>query len=141
MIEKNFKSALLFEEEFLLATPKKHPLAKLKRVNQKDLKSEELLLLDEGHCMRDQALAICNQIKIHENRNFRATSLETLRHMVLAGVGITLMPKLACIKSATISYIPFSAPKSMRSIGLFWRASSSKKELLEHIINEIKLIL
>ena len=140
VFEKNFKSALLFDEEFLLATPKKHPLANLKSVSQKDLKNEELLLLDEGHCMRDQALAICNQIKMHENRNFRATSLETLRHMVAAGVGITLMPKLACTKSTTISYIPFSAQKPIRSIGLFWRVSLARQELLEHIVNEIKLL-
>jgi len=140
VIVKNFRSALLFEEEFLLAIPKKHPLAKSKSVSQKDLKNEKLLLLDEGHCMRDQALAVCNRIKIHENQNFRATSLETLRHMVSAGVGITLMPKLACTKSTTISYIPFSAPKSIRSIGLFWRASLARQVLLEHIVNEIKLI-
>ncbi len=140
VIEKNFRSALLFEEEFLLATPKKHPLAKLKYVGQNDLKNEELLLLNEGHCMRDQALAVCNRIKIHENQNFRATSLETLRHMISAGVGITLMPKLACTESTTISYIPFSTPKSIRSIGLFWRVSLAKQVLLKHIVNEIKLI-
>ena len=141
VVEKSFNSALLFEEEFLLATHKKHPLAKLKYVSQKDFKHEKLLLLDEGHCMRDQALAVCDRIMIDENQNFRATSLETLRHMVSAGVGITLMPKLACYKSADISYIPFSTPKSTRSIGLFWRDSLPRQILLEHIVTDIKAIL
>jgi len=140
VIEKNLKSVPLFEEAFLLAVPKNHPLSNLKSVSQKELKNEELLLLDEGHCMRDQALEVCNRINIHENKSFRATSLETLRHMVSAGVGITLMPKLACTKSSTISYIPFSAPKLVRSIGLFWRTSFARKVLLEHIASEIKLI-
>ena len=141
IVEKNLKDAVLFEETFLLAVPKKHPLAALKSVNQKELKNEELMLLDEGHCMRDQALSVCSQVKIHENQNFRATSLETLRHMVSAGVGITLMPKLACRKSSTISYIPLSEPKATRSIGLFWRASSAKFLLIDSLVKEIKKIL
>ncbi len=141
VMEKSFKNTLLFEEEFLLAAPIAHPLAKLKSVKQKDLDNKNLLLLEEGHCMRDQALALCHRMQASENQNFRATSLETLRHMVSAGVGITLMPKLACSASDTISYVPFSASKPTRSIGIYWRATTAKGALLENITIKIKSIL
>lgn len=138
VIEKSFSSKILFEEQFLLAVAIDHPLAKLQTVSQKDLKNDTLLLLEEGHCLRDQALEICHQMDIAENKNFRATSLETLRHMVAAGFGITLIPKLACTTSNTVVYIPFSAPKPMRTIGFFWRGSSAKEHLLKDIAGEIK---
>jgi LysR family transcriptional regulator, hydrogen peroxide-inducible genes activator len=141
VVDKSFNSALLFEEEFLLATPATHPLAKLKSVRQQDLDNKNLLLLEEGHCMRAQALALCQRMRANETQNFRATSLETLRHMVSAGVGITLIPKLACNLNDTISYIPFSAPKPSRSIGIYWRASTAKQVVLENIVAKIKLIL
>ncbi|MES2204366.1 MAG: DNA-binding transcriptional regulator OxyR [Pseudomonadota bacterium] len=135
--EKNFDHVKLFDEEFLLAVPINHRLAKLKTIKQKDLENENLLLLEQGHCMRDQALDLCHRMNIAENQNFRATSLETLRQMVAAGVGITLMPKLACIPNRTLTYIPFSTPKPMRTIGLFWRNSSAKQLLLKQISEEI----
>lgn len=141
VMEKSFSSTVLFEEEFLLATPVAHPLAKLKVVKQQSLDNKNLLLLEEGHCMRDQALALCHKMQASEAQNFRATSLETLRHMVSAGVGITLMPRLACSSSDTISYVPFKAPKPTRSIGIYWRASSAKQALLENIVIKIKSIL
>ena len=135
--EKMFNHAVLFEEEFLLAVPIHHRLAKLKTINQKDLENENLLLLEQGHCMRDQALDLCHRMNVTENQNFRATSLETLRQMVAAGVGITLIPKLACGPYDTIVYIPFSSPKPMRTIGLFWRASSAKSSLLKDMAGQL----
>lgn len=141
LAEKNFSHALLFEEEFFLAAPATHALAKLKIIKPKDLDNKNLLLLEEGHCMRDQALTICHKMQAAEIPNFRATSLETLRHMVAAGVGMTLMPKLACISSSSISYIPFSAPKPTRSINLFWRTSSTKHLLLKDLAIKIKNLI
>ncbi|MBP9725838.1 MAG: LysR family transcriptional regulator [Gammaproteobacteria bacterium] len=141
IIEKNLSNSILFEEEFMLAVPIKHTLAKLKSVKQHDLKNQNLLLLEEGHCMRDQALALCHRMDITENKKFRATSLETLRHMVAAGVGITLIPKLACYTNNNIAYIPFITPKPTRTIGLFWRSSSSKQALLDNIAATIKSLL
>lgn len=136
--EKAFEHVTLFEEEFLLAVPKNHRLAKLKAIKQKDLENENLLLLEQGHCLRDQALDLCHRMNVSENQSFRATSLETLRQMVAAGVGITLIPKLACTPNTSIAYIPFSTPKPMRTIGLVWRTESAKKSLLEHIITLFK---
>src|SRR3990167_1176353 len=139
--EKSFTTSLLFDEEFLLATPRKHSLAKLKTVKQQDLDNKNLLLLEEGHCMREQALALCKKLNANETQNFRATSLETLRHMVAAGVGITLMPKLACDTNNNISYVPFSTPKPVRTIGLVWRSSTAKGTLLEEITSHIRKIM
>lgn len=140
--EPHLESSPLFEEEFMLATPHKHALAKFKTIKQNDLDNKDLLLLDEGHCMRDQALTLCHRLNAHEMQNFRGTSLETLRHMVAAGVGITLIPKLAChLNDSNISYIPFIAPKPVRTIGLVWRSSTAKRALLEELANNIKKIM
>jgi LysR family hydrogen peroxide-inducible transcriptional activator len=141
VLETSFTSSLLFEEEFLLAVPSTHPLAKRKAIKQTDLDSQNMLLLEEGHCMREQTLALCRKMNASETRSFRATSLETLRHMVAAGNGITLMPKLAQQLNDNLSYIPFGSPKPMRSIGLYWRFSTAKKNLLEDMAAQIKKII
>lgn len=140
-MEKGFSSSLLFQEQFLLAASVAHPFAKLKSIKQKDLDNQQLLLLEEGHCMRDQALALCHKMQASETQNFRASSLETLRHMVSAGIGITLLPRLACHEGASISYIPFSAPKPTRSIALYWRNLTAKEPLLLDLVIQIKSIL
>lgn len=140
--EESFTSTLLFEEKFLLATSKTHPLAKRKTIKQQDLRDQIVFLLEEGHCLREQALEICHALKASEVKNFRATSLETLRHMVAAGAGVTLMPKLACrFNVADVTYIPFSSPQPKRLLGLFWRNTVMKeallKEIRQHIITEL----
>lgn len=139
--DKNLNETLLFEEEFLLAAPITHSLAKLKNIKQQHLENKNLLLLETGHCMRDQALALCHKMQAAETQNFRATSLETLRHMVSAGVGITLMPKLACTPSNSITYVPFTQSKPTRTIALYYRENTAKKLLLENISAQIKIIL
>ena len=139
--EKNFHHAVLFEEAFMLCVPLNHPLAKRASVNIEHLANETFLLLEEGHCLRDQSLAICHKMHLPASQNFRATSLETVRHMVSAGAGITLMPSLACTANAHLAYIPFSPPKPTRTIGLFWRASSAKQVLLQEISEHIKTLV
>lgn len=141
VIEASLSTSLLFEEEFLLAVPSRHPLAKRKVVKQNDLNNQNVLLLEEGHCMREQTLALCEKMNASETQSFRATSLETLRHMVAAGNGVTLIPKLAQQLNDSVSYIPFSSPKPMRSIGLYWRFSAAKKALLEDMASQIKQII
>lgn len=139
--EKNFNHVLLFEEEFLLALSARHPLAKLKLIKQQHLEQQQLLLLEEGHCMRDQALAVCYRMQAAEAQGFRATSLETLRHMVCAGVGMTLMPTLACQPNEAIAYVPFHESKPVRTIGFYYRANSAKQVLLRALVDELKRIL
>lgn len=137
----NFFTSSLFEEEFYLAVSTRHVLAKKKGINLSDLQDKTLLLLEEGHCLREQALNICHQTNAHEAINFRATSLETLRCMVAANAGITLMPKLSCSKNEAVCYLSFFDPKPMRTIGLVWRVSSGKKILFENIAEQIKKLL
>ncbi len=122
----------IFEEDFLLAVPKKHPLAKNKKVEKKDLKGQELMLLEDGHCLRDQALEACSMLGAFEQQDFRASSLETLRQMVIFGAGITLMPEIAVKKEDKISYVKITnAPH--RKIGLYWRETSTRKILMKEI--------
>jgi LysR family hydrogen peroxide-inducible transcriptional activator len=129
-----FEESLLYREPFLFAVSKQHPLANRKQVSVKVLDDEQVLLLEDGHCLRDQALAVCKSQGAVENANFRATSLETLRQMVSANHGITLMPKLAVPKvKGNVSYIPFKENEPHRDIGLCWRATSTRKRLLAKV--------
>ncbi|PIR38669.1 MAG: DNA-binding transcriptional regulator OxyR [Alphaproteobacteria bacterium CG11_big_fil_rev_8_21_14_0_20_39_49] len=122
--------SVLFEDEFLLAVPPSHKFAGNKVINRNELSGESLLLMDDGHCLREQALDICSLIGVREKEQFRATSLETLRQMVIANVGITLIPKIAVRENDTLVYIPFHKPPPKRTISMVWRSSSVKKELL-----------
>jgi LysR family hydrogen peroxide-inducible transcriptional activator len=124
----------IFEEDFLLAVSQNHELAKKKKIDKKEFRKKELMLLEDGHCLRDQALEACSMLGAFENQDFRASSLETLRQMVIAGVGITLIPEIAVKKEDKISYLRIvNAPK--RRIGLYWRKSSARKKLFEEIAN------
>jgi LysR family hydrogen peroxide-inducible transcriptional activator len=131
----------LYEEEFLLAIPSNHIFSKKKFVHLSHLENQTLLLLEDGHCLRDQALAICHHTNASESQSFRATSLETLRYMVSSNIGITLMPKLACNITDGILYLPFNSPKPTRTIGITWRPSTTKKILLENIVIQIKKLI
>ena len=138
-VEGDFAAHALFDEEFLLAVPMGHPLAKQTMVNFADLADKTLLLLEDGHCLRDQALAICHSVNAVESKKFRATSLETLRYMVAAGVGITLMPKLSCRSNDGVCYLPFKTlPIPTRTIGFIWRKSTAKKILLINMVERIR---
>ena len=117
----------LFKEPFFLAMPVSHSLHNSKELHLKDLNHDNLLLLEEGHCLRDQALeVVCHEkSKLEERMNYRATSLETLRHMVASGAGITLLPLLALEEQLLIVNKPFAAPIPERKIGMLWRKESA----------------
>jgi LysR family hydrogen peroxide-inducible transcriptional activator len=127
----------IFSEKFLLATPKGHALSRKSKIQIKELKNQELMLLEDGHCMRDQALEICSSVKAYENTDFQATSLETLRQMVANGNGITLIPEIAVRNDDKIAYTKiFNAP--FRTIGMYYRKSSVRKPLIKEIIKLAK---
>jgi len=134
-----FNIKTLFDDSFFLAVPSDHPLAEYTEIEIEELASYPLLLLEEGHCLRDNALEICQQHNIAEEQDFRATGLETLRQMVKAGTGITLMPEIAINKHETeIRYIPFTEPTPHRSIGLVYRKTSTKKEIIQKVEDILK---
>jgi LysR family hydrogen peroxide-inducible transcriptional activator len=117
----------LFRETFVVALPKGHPLAQHEHVCETALAAENVLLLEEGHCMRDQALAICGATSSEQREELKATSIETLRQMVAAGVGCTLLPRLAALPGAgsvdpgLVDIRRFKAPEPTRTLGLAWR--------------------
>jgi len=124
------ESRELYREAFLVALPERHPLAAHESLRAAELKGERLLLLEEGHCLRDQALEVCSRAGVRENQDFRATSLETLRQMVATGAGITLLPELAArgaYRSARgVVLRPFARPVPVRHIGAVWRKSTAR---------------
>lgn len=127
----------LYEESFELAVPANHPLAGNRQARLSDLSGQQVLLLEEGHCLRGQALDVCLLAGANEFASFRATSLETLRHMVGEGIGITLMPKLAVNTTGghddSIAYLPFTDPRPNRRVGLLWRPTSGRRACFEAI--------
>ena len=131
------ETELLFEEPFLLAVPSGHPLAGRTQLRMADLASQHLLLLEDGHCLRDQALEVCTLAGAGEKEGFRATSLETLRQMVAAGVGLTLLPMLAVKPpvplSEAITLLPFREPAPSRQLALVWRRSSAMAAFLREL--------
>lgn len=134
-------SQRLYDEPFVVAAPTDHPLAARKQLKVGDLKGATLLLLEDGHCLRDQALDICNRIDVHEKQDFRATSIETLRQMVASGAGLTLMPEFATRGShATpkgLVFKPFVKPVPTRSIGAIWRKSSPRTVAIDAVARVI----
>jgi len=124
----------LYEEAFTVALPNHHALAAKSTIKVPDLKGQTLLLLEDGHCLRDQALEVCSRIDIREAEDFRATSLETLRQMVVAGLGITLLPETAVESpfgsQRGLTIRQFSKPVPTRTVGAVWRKSSTRVEAI-----------
>ncbi len=120
----------LYQEPFQVALPEQHRLARRASIRLEELRGEPLLLLEEGHCLRDQALEICARSGVSAQQDFRATSLETLRQMVASGAGVTLLPELAgkgaygAARGVVIR--PLARPAAVRRVGAVWRPSSPR---------------
>ena len=132
--EDNVEEFELYDEPFLLTVSSDHSAATQNEADAEDLEGENVLLLEDGHCLRDQALSICQTNGGVESSGYSAASLETLRGLVSAGLGVTLMPALAVpsptVLASNVRYIPFSDRTLSRKIGLCWRKSSTRGELL-----------
>src|ERR1043165_1437997 len=132
----------LYKEPFTVALPANHKLASRQAIKLEDLNHETLLLLEDGHCLRDQALDICASTGVHEKQDFRATSLETLRQMVAAGVGITLLPELAGRgaygNARGVAIKPFVKPVPTRTVGAVWRKSSARRTAILALCKHIE---
>jgi LysR family transcriptional regulator, hydrogen peroxide-inducible genes activator len=128
--------AELWDEPFVLALPIGHELSKSASVSLASLQGMDLLLLDEGHCLRDQALEVCRLAGAHEREGFRATSLESLREMVRSGVGATLLPACAARPEEGLSLVPFDRPPK-RTVALCWRRVHPRSALFPRIAREL----
>ena len=132
-----FTQTDLFVEPFQLAVPKSADLARQTLISLGDLQAREMLLLEEGHCLRGQALDLCYRAGATEHMSFHASSLEILRHMVAEGMGITLMPQLAVPAHATrqdpVRYLPFQDPVPSRRIGMVYRRQHNRESAFSAI--------
>ncbi len=117
---------VLLEEPFFVAVAHDHALAKRKQVSLEALREETLLLLEDGHCLRDQALDICSRVDAHEAHDLRATSLETLRQMVAANIGVTLLPGLAIRDPDEVATIAIRPGSPHRAVAMVWRTSNPR---------------
>lgn len=141
--EDSLHSEFLFEEPFLLAVSEKHPLAHRQgQLKLADLSNQNLLLLEDGHCLRDQALEVCHLAGAGERSGFRATSLETLRQMVAANVGITLLPVTAVKPPVApvdnLHLIEFKGHPPSRRIAMVWRKSSAMDGFLKRLADVLR---
>jgi LysR family hydrogen peroxide-inducible transcriptional activator len=150
--------APLYDEPFLAAVPTSHPLAKLESISTEQLKAETMLLLGTGHCFRDHVLEVCPEFaRFSSNaegirKSFEGSSLETIKHMVAAGMGVTLVPRLSVPKSALaprakgakphsdesfVRYLPFRGEAPTRRVVLVWRRSFTRYEAIAALRNAI----
>jgi LysR family hydrogen peroxide-inducible transcriptional activator len=126
----DIETVRLFDDRFLLAMATSHRLSNRVKATPDLLENDRLLLLEEGHCMRDQALAFCSLRRIENINTFGASSLSTLVQMVAHGLGMTLLPELAVpleTRRGDIHLMRFADPEPQRVIGLAWRRSSPRK--------------
>jgi LysR family hydrogen peroxide-inducible transcriptional activator len=132
----------LFDDPFVYAGPPSHPLSKQKEVSVQDLANEKLLLLEDGHCLRDQALEVCSTAGRKRGIDFEANSLSTLVQMVLSGVGVTLLPQMSLVVEARagtgLAVRPFTGSEPVRRIGLVWRRSSGRKAEFRELGSHLK---
>lgn len=143
--DEGLESRELYREAFTVALPPQHALAQKSTIKVSDLKGETLLLLEDGHCLRDQALEVCSRVDIREPEDFRATSLETLRQMVVAGLGITLMPELAVDSpfgsQRGLTVRQFTKPAPMRTVGAVWRKTSTRSQAIDAVCDAVRDVM
>ncbi|RBW44062.1 DNA-binding transcriptional regulator OxyR [Psychromonas sp. B3M02] len=139
---EQFKQLVLYDEPLELALSDKHAWSDQRHINLQELSGEHVLMLADGHCLRDQALGFCFAAGAIEDNSFKATSLETLRHMISADNGVTLLPQLAIPLNryqAGVKYIPFEPPVPSRKIVLLSRNNSARQacfDKLAEVINK-----
>ncbi len=141
--EEALQSISLFFEPFVFIAPKEHPLCKQKKLEIQDLLAHEMVLLQDGHCLKDQVLDICSRNRQKTLNDFQATGLETLRHLVAAGIGYTLFPYLAidhspAILNDLICYKEFKFQKVGREIILAFRKNFAKAQDAQALANVIR---
>jgi LysR family hydrogen peroxide-inducible transcriptional activator len=146
--ESGLLSLPLYDEPFVAAVPKTHPLSSSTQIDAEDLKNETMLLLGAGHCFRDQVLEVCPELSRFSagsegiQRTFEGSSLETIRHMVAAGIGVTVLPASALsmpgLETSLVSYIPFTSPAPDRRVVLIWRKSFPRPQAIQALAQAVR---
>ena len=137
--------APLYDEPFVVAVPKAHPLAKRKSVSAQELKRETMLLLGTGHCFRDQVLEVCPEFARFSSdaegirKSFEGSSLETIKHMVASGMGITVVPWMSVPTDSAglVQYLSFEPPVPTRRVVLAWRRTFTRYEAIAALRNAV----
>jgi LysR family hydrogen peroxide-inducible transcriptional activator len=138
----------LYDEPFVVAMPHHHPWASRKAISAEDLKSETMLLLGAGHCFRDQVLEVCPEMaRFSSNpnngmqRTFEGSSLETIRHMVASGIGLTVLPRASVPNmqdpNGMLTFVPFEEPTPSRRVVIVWRKSFTRKAAIDAVVNAV----
>ena len=137
----------LYDEPFVVAVPKSHPWARRRDIPADDLKAETMLLLGSGHCFRDQVLEVCPEMARFSSpgngmqRTFEGSSLETIRHMVASGIGVTVLPRASVRDmddaNGLLSFVPFSNPAPSRRVVIVWRKSFTRRAAIEAVCNAV----
>ena len=138
-------TAPLYDEPFMVALPRSHPLATRQQISAEELKQETMLLLGTGHCFRDHVLEVCPEYaRFSSNaegirKSFEGSSLETIRHMVASGMGVTVVPRLSVPADPQphLVHVPFEAPVPSRRVVLVWRRSFTRYEAIAALRNAI----
>src|SRR5271169_2742762 len=128
--DAEIESIRLFDDAFLLAVPASDPLPRSARVDPREIDQRRLILLEEGHCLRDQALAYCATARREMPLSLGATSLATVMQMVANGYGVTLVPEVAIdveVRDERVKLLRFTSPEPGRTVGLAWRRTSPRK--------------
>jgi len=136
--DTGLNTALLYDEDFWVAVPRAHVLAKKSSIASMELKQETMLLLGIGHCFRDQVLEVCPEAaRLSANsagiqKTFEGSSLETIRHMVAEGLGITVLPRMSISleDDGLLKFIPFKDPVPNRRVVLAWRKSFTRQDAI-----------
>jgi len=137
--------APLYDEPFVVAVPAQHPLAQRASISSAELKSETMLLLGTGHCFRDHVLEVCPEFARFSSdaegirKSFEGSSLETIKHMVASGMGVTVVPALSVPKEPQphLRYVPFADPVPSRRVVLAWRRTFTRYEAIAALRNAI----
>ncbi|HEX9171043.1 MAG TPA: hydrogen peroxide-inducible genes activator [Telluria sp.] len=137
----------LYDEPFVVAMPRSHPWAKRKEISAQDLKNETMLLLGAGHCFRDQVLEVCPEMARFSSpghgmqRTFEGSSLETIRHMVASGIGLTVLPRASVPDmddaNGMLRFVPFEAPAPSRRVVIVWRKSFTRRAAIDAVIQAV----
>jgi LysR family hydrogen peroxide-inducible transcriptional activator len=137
----------LYDEPFVVATPRAHPWSRRREIPADDLKAETMLLLGSGHCFRDQVLEVCPEMARFSSpgngmqRTFEGSSLETIRHMVASGIGLTVLPRASVRDmedpNGMLAFVPFSKPTPSRRVVIVWRKSFTRRAAIEAVCNAV----